>query len=255
MRSRENEPRTVQQTEGSLGTLANDDRTQSTPLYMARGLSKDGSVHVTDEVYNTWISVLGAVLTVVGTGFLLWRSQAASSSPHFVAFLVYGLGVLSVFVTSALHHGVNGSPRTNHVLRELDYAAIFLMIAGTFTPFCMLVVKGSLGTRTLVLIWALAALGISAKLLYPGLPKWATVAITVGMGWLGLLVARPIYQEIHLLGLIGLLVGGVLFTVGGLIFALEKPNPVPGKFGFHEIWHCCVVAGAASHYFVMHLCF
>src|SRR5260221_14301155 len=98
---------------------------------MQPGLSKDGSVHVTDEVYNTLISGLGAVLTLLGVGHLLWRSYVLGSRVHALTFLVYGLGVLSVFVTSALHHGVNGSPRTNHILRQLDYLAIFVMIAGT----------------------------------------------------------------------------------------------------------------------------
>jgi hemolysin III len=222
---------------------------------MTAGMSKDGSVHVTDEFYNTWISIAGAVLTVFGTALLLWRSYAAGSRLHFLCFAIYGLSVLSVFVTSALHHGVDGSPRTNHVLRQLDYFAVYLMIAGTFTPFCVLLVKGSLGTRTLVLIWSLAALGIASKALYPGLPRWATVVITVGMGWLALTIIEPVYEGIHLRGLVGLIAGGVLFTVGGVIFAIERPNPVPGRFGFHEIWHCCVVAGAASHYLVMHLLF
>lgn len=222
---------------------------------MRPGLSKDGSIHVTDEVYNTRIAALGAVLTFFGVGHLLWRSYAIGSQPHLLSFLVYGIGVLSVFVTSALHHGVDGSPRTNHLLRQLDYCAIFLMIAGTFTPFCVLVVKGTLGSRTLTLIWALAVLGIASKALYPQLPRWATVVITIGMGWLGLLIAEPVYRAIHLPGLVGMVVGGLVFTGGGLIFGLEKPNPVPGRFGFHEIWHCCVVVGAACHFAVMYLCF
>jgi hemolysin III len=75
------------------------------------------------------------------------------------------------------------------------------------------------------------------------------------MGWLALLVVEPIYAAIHLQGLIGLIAGGAFFSVGGLIFGLEKPNPFPGKFGFHEIWHCCVLAGAASHFYVLTLCF
>jgi hemolysin III len=222
---------------------------------MAPALSKDGSVHVTDEFYNTWISSLGAVLTALGTAQLLWRSSVAGSRLHFLCFAIYGGGVLSVFVTSALHHGVNGSPRTNHWLRQLDYCAVFLMIAGTFTPFCALLVKGTLGTLTLALIWSLALLGIATKLLYPGLPKPVTVAIAIAMGWLALIIAAPIYQAIHLQGLAGLVLGGLFFTAGGIIFVVEKPNPLPGRFGFHEIWHCCVVAGAASHYFVMHLCY
>lgn len=221
---------------------------------MPERLSKDGSVRVTDEVYNTRIAILGAILAVFGTANLLWRAHVAGSQLHFIGFLIYGIGVLSVFVTSALHHGVNGSPRTNHWLRQLDYCAIFLMIAGTFTPFCMLLVKGSLGARILGLVWALALLGIATKLLFPALPKWTTVLTAVVMGWLGLAIAEPVYDALHLRGLVWLVGGGVVFTIGALIFGLERPNPVPGKFGFHEIWHCCVVAGAAAHYFAVTLC-
>jgi hemolysin III len=221
---------------------------------MQPGLSKDGSVHVTDEHYNTWISAVGAVLTLFGVAHLLWRSYTMGSPLRVVSFVVYGVGVLSVFVTSALHHGVDGSPRTNYILRQLDYCAIFLMIAGTFTPFCLLLVKGSLGTNTLALIWALAVTGIASKAFFPGLPRWAMVAVTIAMGWLGVVLIKPVYEAIHTAGIVGLLVGGLFFTVGGIIFGLEKPNPVPGKFGFHEIWHCCVVAGAASHFAVMYLC-
>lgn len=218
-------------------------------------LSKDGSVHVTDEFYNTLISSMGAVLTLVGIMHLLWRSYAIQSPLHAAGFAVYGLGVLSVFVTSALHHGFNGSPRTNHVLRQLDYFAVFAMIAGTFTPLCLLLVKGSLGFWVLALVWTLAVLGIASKAIFPGLPKWVTVAMTVGLGWLALLIVKPLYAVVQVQGLVPLVVGGLLFTVGGLIFAMEKPNPFPGRFGFHEIWHCFVVAGAASHFSIMYLCF
>ena len=221
-------------------------------MSMHPGLSKDGSVHVTDEVYNTRISTFGAVLTLVGTSFLLWRSMG--SPVRLISFSVYGLGVLSVFVTSALHHGVDGSPRTNHILRQLDYFAIFLMIAGTYTPFCLLLVKSTLGTRVLTLVWTLAVAGIASKALYPELPKWATLAMTIGMGWLAVLLVEPMYASLPVQGLVYLLVGGLFFTIGGLIFGLERPNPIPGRFGFHEIWHCCVVAGAASHFATMCLC-
>jgi hemolysin III len=219
---------------------------------MTPGLSKDGSVHVTDEVYNTLIASLGAVLTVIGVGHLLWLSYGIQSSQRLIGFGVYGLGVLAVFVTSALHHGVNGTPRTNHILRQLDYFAIFVMIAGTFTPFCLLVVKNERGSLVLTLVWTLAGLGIGSKALYPGLPKWVTVVLAVGMGWLALLLVEPVYDAIHLGGILALAGGGVVFTVGGLIFGLEKPNPFPGKFGFHEIWHCCVLAAAACHFSIMY---
>lgn len=224
-------------------------------MHMQPGLSKDGSVHVTDEIYNTLISSLGAVLTLVGVAHLLWRSYLIGSAIHVLSFLVYGIGVLSVFVTSALHHGVNGSPRTNWILRQLDYFAIFLMIAGTFTPFCLLLVRSTLSVHVLELVWTLAAVAIASKAIYPALPKWVTLAAALGMGWLAVVLIKPVYAAIHLEGVVALAAGGLFFTGGGLIFGLEKPNPFPGKFGFHEIWHCCVLAGAASHFSIMYAAF
>jgi hemolysin III len=150
---------------------------------------------------------------------------------------------------------VNGSPRTNHLLRQLDYFAIFVMIAGTFTPFCLLLGKSRLSTQVLELVWALAVVGIVSKAMYPALPKWVTLALALGMGWLALLLVEPIYAAIHLEGALALAGGGVFFTIGGVIFGLEKPNPWPGRFGFHEIWHCFVLAGAASHFSIMYACF
>ena len=115
-------------------------------------------------------------------------------------------------------------------------------------------VKSTLGTRVLTLVWTLAVAGIASKALYPELPKWATLAMTIGMGWLAVLLVEPMYASLPVQGLVYLLVGGLFFTIGGLIFGLERPNPIPGRFGFHEIWHCCVVAGAASHFATMCLC-
>lgn len=215
-------------------------------------LSKDGSVHVTDEVYNTLISSLGALLSMIGIFLLVPEARISRSGGAVFGFSVYGFGLIGTFVSSALHHGVNGSPRVNHLLRQLDHFVIFLMIAGTFTPFCLILLRNSLGWIMLSLIWALALLGIGIKAIVPHAPRWFTTSLYIGMGWLGVFLVRPIYQAIHWQGVSLLVLGGLLFTAGGVIYGLEKPNPFPGKFGFHEIWHCFVLAGAASHFCVMY---
>ncbi len=216
-------------------------------------LSKDGSTHVTDEVYSTLISGFGLVLALIGSWCLI--SQAWERGFwHVTGYSIYSFGLISVFVTSTLHHGVDGPPETNHLLRQLDYFAIFLMIAGSFTPFCVIILRNTLGWTVAGLVWTLAILGILLKARYPGAPRWLTTSFFIGMGWLGVLIAKPVYQTIHWQGLSALFLGGLFFTVGGLIFVLEKPNPFPGKFGFHEIWHCFVVAGAASHFYIMYYC-
>jgi len=214
-------------------------------------LSKDGSVHVTDEFYNTLISAIGAVLSCVGIAFLLFYSVNPSRPRHLLSFAVYGISLINLFAASALHHGIHGSEKTEHLLRQWDYYAIFLMIAGTFTPICLLVLPDiRLGGIILGLVWFLAIFGILLKAIFPALPKWISTVLYVGMGWSGLAVARPIYERLPEL-LIAMVIGGVFFTVGSAIFFLEKPNPVPGRFGFHEIWHLFVLAGAASHFYAM----
>jgi len=216
-----------------------------------RVLSKDGSIHVTDEFYNTLISSLGAFLSFVGVLLLIYFSIQAHKPWHIVAFSIYGIALLKLFVFSALHHGVDGSEKTEHLLRQFDYYAIFLMIAGTMTPFCLILLKNPLGWSVLGLIWFLAIVGILLKMFFPALPKWLSTALYMGMGWLGLLIIHPLYLHIPQ-GLIFLILGGLLFTVGAIFFYLEKPNPFPGKFGFHEIWHLFVLGGAASHFCVMY---
>lgn len=215
-------------------------------------LSKDGSVHVTDEVYNTLISGLGALLAMAGIFLLVSEALISRSGADVFGFSIYGFGLISTFVSSALHHGVNGSPRVNHLLRQLDHFAIFLMIAGTFTPFCLILLQNSLGRTMLGLIWTLALLGIGVKAAVPSAPRWFTTSLYVGMGWLGVMLVKPVYQAIHWQGVSLLLLGGIFFTAGAAIYVLEKPNPFPGKFGFHEIWHGFVLAGAASHFFVIY---
>lgn len=217
-----------------------------------RLLSKDGSTHVTDEFYNTLISSLGVVLAAIGSTLLVYKACLLGHIWYIIGLSVYGFGLINMFLWSALHHGVDGSPKTDHLLRQLDYFAISIMIAGTFTPFCLILLRDSIGWTVLGVVWALAIIGIALKALYPHVPRWLMLSLYIGMGWLGLWIAKPLYEAIHWQGLLALLLGGFFFTVGGLIYGLERPNPFPGRFGFHEIWHCFVLAGAASHFYIMY---
>ncbi len=219
---------------------------------MKKQLSKDGSIHVTDEFYNTLISGLGALFATLSVILLISQARYLHGPRHIIGFFIYGMTLITMFTTSALHHGVNGSDRTNHLLRQFDYFAIFVMIAGTFTPFCLILLQNSFGWSFLGIIWTLAVLGIGLKALFPHIPKWITLSIYIAMGWMGALLSKPVYLAISWKGLAWIFLGGVFFTVGGLIYGLEKPNPVPGRFGFHEIWHLFVFAGAASHFAVMY---
>lgn len=215
-------------------------------------LSKDGSIHWTDEFYNTLISGSASLFFLFATYQLVHHAGLLGKPLHVFSFWVYGVTMTALFLASALHHGIDGSDRTNHILREIDYLAIYLAIAGGFTPFCLIVVKSTLGYWVLGIIWALALLGITFKISVPHLPKKYSTALYLAMGWMGAFIAYPIFKALHLEGVAGILVGGVFYTTGAAMFFFEKPNPVPGRFGFHEIWHLFVVAGATSHLYVMY---
>lgn len=222
--------------------------TKGKPL---RERSKDGSIHVTDEFYNTLISATAALFSLVGVIYLIYQSSSADKFWHVVSFSAYGFGILSVFISSALHHGVNSTEKVEHFLRQLDYFAISIMIAGTFTPFCLILLRESIGWKVFYTIWALAILGIVIYAFFPKVPKWITTGLFLLMGWLGVMIAQPVYIILHWEGVSWLVYGGIVYTVGALIYFFEKPNPFPGRFGFHEIWHLFVVGGAACHFYPM----
>lgn len=209
-------------------------------------LAKDGSRHVTDDFYNALFSSIGALLFLVGTILLVHSSIVDQKPWHTVSFLIYGTSTVCLFAVSAIHHAVDGTPKTNLFLLRLDFCAIYLMIAGNATPFCLILIRNTFGWIILGLFWFLALAGIILAGFFPVLPRWVNICIYVGISWLGLLILYPIYQQIRE-GLVLMLLGGIFYTVGAVLYCLQLPNPKPGRFGFHEIWHLFVLAGALSH--------
>jgi hemolysin III len=164
-----------------------------------------------------------------------------------VSFAIYGFSLVLLFTSSTLHHSVMTSTKAITFLRVMDYNSIFLLIAGTYTPICLIAVRSSYGWTILSVCWAAALFGIAMKSTRPNIPKWFTQTLYVSMGWLGAAIAFPLYSALGAKAAGLLVAGGIFYTVGSVIFIIEKPNPVPGKFGFHEIWHLFVLAGAGLH--------
>lgn len=217
-----------------------------------RTLSKDGSPHVTDERFNTISHLLALLFVVPGCAWLIVR--ASSVSPwHIVGASLYTLGIVSLFLFSTLHHGLEGSPRFEDRMRTLDYVAIFLLIGGTFSPLCLTVARGPLGWSVFGSVWFFCLVGITLRSAIPTLPKWVTMTFYVGLGWMAALLGPLLIGEMGPWGMAGIALGGVLYTAGGVIYVKEAPNPRPGFFGFHEIWHLFVMAGAAAHFAVLQL--
>lgn len=213
-------------------------------------LSRDGSIHVTDERINTISHLAAACFALVGTALLVTQAAVQGDPWKLVGLLVFGLGMLLLFSASALHHGIDGSPRTNQVLRTLDYAAVFTLIAGTVTPLVLVVFRNAFGWAVLGSVWVIAVGGIAVRSVFPRLPKYVTSTLYIVLGWMPLLL---VLSGVTLpFGAYALLAaGGLAYSVGFVVFVAERPNPVPGVFGFHEIWHLLVVLGALCHYLLM----
>jgi hemolysin III len=191
----------------------------------------------------------GVLLALIGLIVLLTR--AAGRVDQLVAFGVFGLSLIALYSASALYHLLPVSPAATARLRRLDHMTIFILIAGTYTPVCVLALEGGWRAGLLGLIWTLALGGVALKLLWMEAPRWLSVGVYLAMGWLAVIAASAIFQAIPYGGIAWILGGGLVYSAGALIYALKRPNLVPGVFGFHELWHLFVLAGSACHFWAM----
>lgn len=213
--------------------------------------SRDGSVHVTDERINTISHLAASCFAVVGAALLVTQAAAQGDPWKVVGLSVYSVSVLALFVASTLHHGIDRGPRVNEVLRTLDYTAVFLLIAGTVTPLVLVLIRTTFGWAVLGGVWVVAGAGIALRATLRDMPKYVTNTLYIALGWTPVLLAGagvPLPPGAYAL----MAAGGLLYSVGFVIFVVERPNPVPGVLGFHEIWHVLVVLAALLHYLLMY---
>ena len=181
-------------------------------------------------------------------GIIAMLMVAWGDTTKVVSVLVYGFGLIAMFSASAIYHIAIVKSAVLQVLRKTDHSAIFLLIAGTYTPFCLLAFKGFWHWGLLGLIWAIAGIGIVVKIFYINSPRWLHTGIYVVMGWLCIMAAPQMPSVLPLTATVGLFVGGVLYTLGAVVYATKTLDFVPGKFGFHEVWHIFVLLGALAHF-------
>ena len=214
-------------------------------------LSKDGSIHVTDEHINTCTHLGAAVFALLGGAWLIVQSATIPAPWYVVGFAVYAFTLFTLFFSSTLHHGINGSQRTEHVLRVIDYSAVFLLIAGTYTPICLGPLRGPLGWVVLGVNWLIAGVGIALRASYPTRPTRITNTLYITAGWTAIAIIWPLYTKLGLGAILTLGLAGLIYSAGLVVFALERPNPIPGRFCFHEVWHLMVVAATGCNYAFM----
>jgi|SRR5688500_2681412 len=174
---------------------------------------------------------------------------AAPGEQATVASAIYAASVAGLFGASALYHRVNwSSARARAWMRRLDHSMIFLLIAGTYTPFALLALEGTLATAILIAVWAGALAGIVFKLAWIGAPKWLVAGVYVVLGWVAVAAFPQLIERLGVTATVLVALGGVLYTVGAVIYALRRPDPVPAVFGYHEVFHALVIAAAALQY-------
>jgi hemolysin III len=181
---------------------------------------------------------------------LLWLA-AGHGVRALVACAVYAVTLVALFGVSAAYHHYHGRPEVKLRWQRADHSMIFVMIAGTYTPFCILGVGGDVGARMLAMIWGGAALGVILSMAWTNAPRGLSAALYVALGWLLIWYLPQVHAGVgdELLRLI--LLGGGFYTVGALIYALRFPDPRPAVFGYHEIFHLLVIAAAACHFAVV----
>jgi hemolysin III len=169
-----------------------------------------------------------------------------------LATAIYALTVAGLFGVSAVYHRVNWvSASARRWMRRLDHSMIFLLIAGTYTPFALLVLHGALATAILVAVWGGALAGIILNLVWIDAPKWLTAIVYIALGWVAVIAFPALFHDLGVTPTMLVALGGVLYTAGAIIYAIRKPDPVPAVFGYHEIFHMLVIAAAAVQYGVV----
>lgn len=196
--------------------------------------------------------LVGAVLSVIALIFMIYHSISANSIASIIASVVFGLSLILLYSASASYHLINVSERVTAVLRRIDHMMIFVLIAGTYTPICLITLAGRTGNIILFSIWAIAILGIILKLVWFNAPRWLYTLFYIAMGWLVVFAFAPISKIMALPGIVFMVLGGIVYSLGGVIYALKWPIRNGKYFGFHEIFHIFVMAGSAFHFIMIY---
>lgn len=191
-----------------------------------------------------WFHALAAIAAIVLTIFLCILSR--KDLPRLLSMLIFGLCMIELYTVSALYHIGTWKNTVRQRFRALDHANIFLFIAGTYTPLCFNILSGWIRPALLITIWTLAFLGITLTLFTFHLPRWISTALYIAMGWIALLALPAFLAVVPWTAVATLVAGGLLYTIGAIIYALRRPNPFPRIFGFHEIFHLFVIAGSVA---------
>ena len=191
------------------------------------------------------LHLLMAILAPFGLVLLL---LIADSPRAYVGASIFAASLVALYASSASYHLAPWPPRLRGVMKRIDHSMIFALIAGTYTPFCLIVLGKGWGITMLALVWTFAGFGMLMHIAWPSAPRWLSVATYMAVGWLALIPIVEVVTRMHMGAIAALLFGGALYSVGAVVYAMKRPDPFPRVFGFHEVFHVFVIAGSLVHF-------
>lgn len=200
------------------------------------------------EPMNAFTHLIGDILSIIGLAFLLYFAIVRGTSWHIVSFSVFGVSLILLYTASTLYHALNLSERKREILHKIDHMMIYVLIAGTYTPVCLIPLRGIWGWSLLISIWGIAIMGVLFKVFWFNAPRWLSTLFYIVMGWLVVVAFYPLSNTLSPRGLIWLISGGILYTLGGIIYGTKWPKIKLRLFGFHEIFHLFVLGGSMCHF-------
>jgi hemolysin III len=200
-----------------------------------------------------WLHTYAALISLASGATLVAVAAALRGPSAGFATALYSVTVTLLFGTSALYHRYPWQPKAHQLMKRADHSMIFVFIAGTYTPIAVLALHRTAAILVLTVVWAGALLGVGLQSIWPDAPRWLSVPCYIGLGWVAVIVLPELLHTGGVAALALIAAGGLVYTLGGVVYGIKRPNPSPTIFGFHEVFHSCTLVAAACHYIAIWL--
>lgn len=204
-----------------------------------------------NEPFSSLSHFIGTILSLVGLILLVVLAGIKGNAWKVVGFSIYGISLVLLYGASALYHFISSENNKKKLFQKFDHALIYVLIAGTYTPICLVVLRGAWGWSIFGVVWGLAVAGILIKFLELKIKPWLSTVLYILMGWVAVVAISPLAESLSAGGLVWLFVGGLFYTVGTIFFGLERYIPRKRWFGMHEVFHIFVLGGSFCHFWLM----
>lgn len=201
------------------------------------------------EPINSITHLAGALFSLIALIAMLIKAISTNaSSVGILSVTIFGISLILLYITSGTYHGIISSDKVISIFKKLDHSMIFVLIAGSYAPFCLLTIGGKFGVTMFIIMITLAVLGIIFKLCWFTCPCWVDSTMYIGLGWAALFMIKPLASILPAISLFLLVLGGIFYTIGGVIYAGKSKKLTIGNWGFHEIFHIFILLGSLSHF-------